>query len=143
MSQTPAPSTPNRAKRHSRVINSVCAMGAIAVIREGEGPEVLLVHGGASPAATWGSLRSLATRWALLLAHWRGYPPSPRATNGRQDFDVDAADLVALLDSRPHVVAHSHGVLGTLIAATRRPMNVRSLTLIEPPLYYLVPTDPD
>jgi pimeloyl-ACP methyl ester carboxylesterase len=31
--------------------------------------------------------------------------------------------------------------LGTLIAATRRPQQVRSLTLIEPPLYHLVPGD--
>jgi pimeloyl-ACP methyl ester carboxylesterase len=49
---------------------------------------------------------------------------------------------VALLDNRPHVVAHSYGVLGALIAATRRPAQVRSLTLIEPPLY-LVANDPE
>jgi pimeloyl-ACP methyl ester carboxylesterase len=58
--------------------------------------------------------------------------------DGRQDFERDAADIVALLGSRPHVVAHSYGVLGALIAAAERPWNVRSLTLIEPPLYYLV-----
>ena len=39
--------------------------------------------------------------------------------------------------------AHSYGVLGTLLAATRGPARVRSLTLIEPPLYYLVPSDPE
>ena len=33
--------------------------------------------------------------------------------------------------------------LGTLIAASRAPTRVRSLTLIEPPLFYLVPGDPD
>jgi len=63
--------------------------------------------------------------------------------DGRQDFDVDAADLAPLLDARPHVVAHSYGVLGAVIAATRRPAQVRSLTLIEPPLYYLSPGDPE
>jgi pimeloyl-ACP methyl ester carboxylesterase len=116
-------------------------MSEIAVIRQGKGPEVLLVHGGASSRTTWEALAPLRARWTLVFVHRRGYPPSPPAPEGRQDFDVDASDLISLLDARPHVVAHSYGVLGTLIAATRRPAGVRSLTLIEPPLYYLVPDD--
>jgi pimeloyl-ACP methyl ester carboxylesterase len=108
---------------------------SIAVIREGSGPEVLLVHGGASPATTWVGLEPLSGRWTLAFAHRRGYPPSPPPPGGRQDFDVDAADLVPLLDPCPHLVAHSYGALGALIAAARRPAQVRSLTLIEPPLY--------
>jgi pimeloyl-ACP methyl ester carboxylesterase len=118
-------------------------MGAISVRREGDGPEILLVHGGASPDATWGALAPLRARWTLAMVHRRGYPPSPPAVDGRQDFERDAADILALLGSHPHVVAHSYGVLGALIAASRRPSNVRSLTLIEPPLYYLVPGDPE
>ena len=110
----------------------------IAVVREGDGPDVLLVHGGASPSTTWGALRPLAARWTLVFAYRRGYPPSPE---GRGDFEVDAADLAPLLDGCPHVVAHSYGTVGTLIAAAARPANVRSLTLIEPPLFYLVPED--
>ena len=35
------------------------------------------------------------------------------------------------------------GVLGALIAATRRPALVRSLTLIEPPMYHLAAGDPE
>jgi len=116
-------------------------MGAIAVIREGEGPEVLLVHGGASPRTTWDALAPLKDRWTLTLAHRRGYPPSPPPRRGRQDFEVDADDLVSLLEAPVHVVAHSYGVLGTLIAAARVPGLVRSLTLIEPPLYFLTPGD--
>jgi pimeloyl-ACP methyl ester carboxylesterase len=118
------------------------AVSPIAVIREGNGPEVLLVHGGASPETTWSPLAPLSRRWTLAFAHRRGYPPSPPPPDGRQDFDVDAADLTPLLDSRPHVVAHSYGGLGALIAAARRPAQVRSLTLIEPALW-LVPDDPE
>ena len=118
-------------------------MSAIAVVREGDGPEVLLVHGGAGPNTTWGALAPLRARWTLAFVHRRGYPPSPAPADGRQDFEVDAADLASLLDGRPHVVAHSYGVLGALIAATRRPDRVGSLTLIEPPLYHLVPSDPE
>ena len=118
-------------------------MDAIVVTREGEGPEVLLVHGGASPATTWSGLAALKSRWTLASVYRRGFPPSPPPPDGRQDFDLDAADLVPLLDRRPHVVAHSYGALGALIAATREPAQVRSLTLIEPPLFYLVPDDPE
>jgi pimeloyl-ACP methyl ester carboxylesterase len=120
---------------------NVVAMDLLAVIREGEGPEVLLVHGGASPRTTWSALSPLGARWTLALVHRRGYPPSPSPAGGRQDFEVDATDLAALLESPVHIVAHSYGVLGTLIAAARVPACVRSLTLIEPPLYYLVPAD--
>jgi pimeloyl-ACP methyl ester carboxylesterase len=112
---------------------------ALSVRREGEGPEVLLVHGGASPATTWAGLESLGARWTLAYVHRRGYPPSPP---GRHDFDVDAEDILELLDARPHVVAHSYGSLGAVIAASRASQPVRSLTLIEPP-FYLEPDDPD
>jgi pimeloyl-ACP methyl ester carboxylesterase len=113
-------------------------MEQIAVTREGEGPEILLIHGGASAVATWGALEHLSTRWTLVLVHRRGYAPSPP---GRHDFDLDAADIAPLLVTRPHVVAHSYGVLGALIAAAAAPEQVRSLTLIEPPLFHLVPGD--
>jgi pimeloyl-ACP methyl ester carboxylesterase len=114
-------------------------MSAITVRREGRGPPVLLVHGGASPRTTWSSLRPLAKRWTLVIAYRRGYPPSPPA---RHDFDVDADDLAPLLRERPHVVAHSYGALGALLAAERSPTLVRSLVLIEPPLFLLAREDP-
>jgi pimeloyl-ACP methyl ester carboxylesterase len=115
----------------------------LSVTRAGSGPEVLLVHGGAGPEATWAGLEPLRARFTLASVYRRGYPPSPPPADGRQDFEVDAADLLALLASRPHVVAHSYGVLGTLIAAARSPHDVRSLTLIEPPLYHVADGDPD
>src|SRR5271170_2324027 len=115
-------------------------MTDITVIREGHGPELLLVHGGASPRATWRALMPLAERWTLVLPHRRGYPPSPP---GDHDFELDAVDLIPLLASRPHVLAHSYGVLGTLIAATQSPHRIRSLTLIEPPLFSIARGDPE
>jgi pimeloyl-ACP methyl ester carboxylesterase len=114
----------------------------LTVVREGEGPEVLLVHGGASPPATWAGLEPLTARWTLAYVYRRGYPPSPPERDGRHDFDVDADDIASLLSGRPHVVAHSYGTLGSAIAAARTPEQVRSLTLIEPP-FYLDRDDPD
>ena len=114
-------------------------MTGVAVRRVGEGPEVLLVHGGASPTTTWSGLEGLSARWTLAYVYRRGYPPSPP---GRHDFDVDADDILPMLDARPHVVAHSYGTLGAAIATARVPDQVRSLTLVEPP-FYLEPDDPD
>jgi pimeloyl-ACP methyl ester carboxylesterase len=124
-------------------IGTVAVMDAIAVTSEGQGPTILLVHGGASASTTWSGLEELAGRWTLRFVHRRGYVPSPSPPDGRQDFDTDATDLAPLLAGRPHLVAHSYGALGALVAAARAPELVRSLTVIEPPLYYLCPGDPE
>jgi pimeloyl-ACP methyl ester carboxylesterase len=117
-------------------------LSPLAVTREGAGPEVLLVHGGASARTTWGALAPLSARWTLAYVHRRGYPPSPPEPGGAHDFEIDARDLGELLAGRPHVVAHSYGSLGTLLAAERAPESVRSLTILEPPLAHLVSGDP-
>jgi pimeloyl-ACP methyl ester carboxylesterase len=117
-------------------------VSAVAVIREGTGPDVLLVHGGASPATTWSGLDRLSERWTLAFVYRRGFPPSPPPPGGRQDFDLDATDICRLLDNRPHLVGHSYGGVAAAIAATRKPARVRSLTLLEPALF-LPPNDPE
>jgi pimeloyl-ACP methyl ester carboxylesterase len=72
----------------------------------------------------------------------RGFAPSPPPRRGHSDFDEDAADIVSLIEHRPHVVAHSYGGVGAILAAARAPQRVRSLTLIEPPVH-LVEDDPE
>lgn len=103
---------------------------------------MLLVHGGASPATTWAGLKQLSERFTLAFVHRRGYPPSPPPPDGRQDFELDATDLLALLAGRPHLVGHSYGGVAAAIAAVRRPALVRSLTLLEPALF-LRTNDPE
>ena len=95
--------------------------GAISVIREGKGPEVLLVHGGASPTTTWSGLEQLSERWTLMFAYRRGFAPSPDPPGGRQDFELDATDICELLDNRPHLVGHSYGGVAATIAAIGSP----------------------
>jgi len=92
---------------------------------------------------TWAAQEPLAESWKLLLAYRRGFPPSP-ATE-RQDWEVDAGDLEELLArERAHAVGFSYGGLGLTVAAGRRPDRVRSLTLIEVPLFELADAeDPD
>jgi pimeloyl-ACP methyl ester carboxylesterase len=126
-------------------VKSACAgpFGApIAVTRKGSGPDVLLIHGGASPETTWSGLEGLTKRWKLMFAYRRGFAPSPQPPGGRQDFERDATDVAELLDGRPHLVGHSYGGVVAALAATRRPAQVRSLTLLEPALF-LPPDDPE
>jgi pimeloyl-ACP methyl ester carboxylesterase len=119
-------------------------MGATLAVRTvGSGPPLLLVHGGVGPTATWAAQEPLAARWQLSIPWRRGFGESPPTE--RQDFEDDAADLAALLvaGNRPHAVAFSYGGIGLLLAAGRAPGLVRSLTLIEPPLFDLAADHPD
>ena len=70
---------------------------------------------------------------------WRASRPPPPGE--RQDWALDADDVASQLQAPVHLAAHSYGVVGALIAAAQAPQHVRSLTLIEPPLFYLVPGD--
>jgi pimeloyl-ACP methyl ester carboxylesterase len=99
----------------------------------GSGPKVVLVHGGAGPRRTWELQQPLAGRWQLVIPSRRGFDASPPAE--RQDFDHDAADIEPLLVPSAHLVGFSYGGVGALIAAGRQPDRVRSLTVIEAPLF--------
>jgi pimeloyl-ACP methyl ester carboxylesterase len=112
----------------------------IAVERFGSGPAILLLHGGAGPELTWDRQMQLAERWSLIIPIRRGFPRSAPAP--RQDFEADAEDVSRLLTKRTHLVGFSYGGLGAALAAERSPELVRSLTLIETPLYLAAPDDP-
>ncbi|MEI8410685.1 MULTISPECIES: alpha/beta fold hydrolase [unclassified Kribbella] len=101
---------------------------------QGEGEPVLFIHG-----AIWADfLRPLAEQPALrgfqrIRYHRRGYGESGGPAGG---FDLQAADIVALLDhlevDRAHLVGHSEGAMIALVLATAYPDRVRSLALLEP-----------
>lgn len=112
------------------------------VRRSGEGEPLLLVHGGVNRDETWRPQQELAQRWRLLIPARRGFPPSPPAE--RQDFEVDARDLVELLAVEPaHAVGFSYGGVGLALAAAAAPSNVLSLTLIEPALFGVAQDRPE
>jgi pimeloyl-ACP methyl ester carboxylesterase len=109
------------------------------------GAPVLLVHGSVTNgAATWLQQRPLADRFRLVVLDRRGYYPNPEVE--REDFDVDAGDVVEVLRSGGaagmHLVGHSYGGVVSLLAAARRPSCVRSLTVIEPPALGVAAGDP-
>jgi pimeloyl-ACP methyl ester carboxylesterase len=112
----------------------------IAVERFGSGPAILFLHGGAGPELTWERQMELAERWSVIIPTRRGFPRSAPAP--RQDFEADAEDVARLLTKRTHLVGFSYGGLGVTLAAEQDPKMVRSLTLIETPLYMAAPRDP-
>ena len=96
---------------------------------------VVLVHGSlATGADEWQAQRPLAEEgFRLLVPDRRGYGRSPAAEG--EDFLRDADDILDILDlmgDGAHLVGHSYGGLGVLVAAGRRPDETLSLTLLEP-----------
>ncbi|KXP12679.1 alpha/beta hydrolase [Tsukamurella pseudospumae] len=105
--------------------------------RRRDAAPAIFVHGvftwGDDAAYGFAGQRPLADERPLLLMDRRGYGLSPDTE--RSDIDIDADDLVALLDARTtgaHLVGHSNGGLAAMLAAALRPDAVRSLALIQP-----------
>jgi pimeloyl-ACP methyl ester carboxylesterase len=105
----------------------------------GSGPRAVLLHGGAGPQRTWEMQSPLAQRRQLVIPSRRGFDDSP--PTDRQDFEHDAADLLPLLSPSAHLVGFSYGGVGALMAAAQRPDLVRSLTVIEAPLFSIARGD--
>jgi pimeloyl-ACP methyl ester carboxylesterase len=118
-----APVTPQRTS----------SVGSVHVEEWGTGERVVLVHGSlATGAEEWEAQRPLLDEgFRLVVFDRRGYGQSPFATG--EDFLVDADDIVDLMGDGAHLVGHSYGGLGAMIAATRRQDATKSLTLLEAP----------
>ncbi|QWF84928.1 alpha/beta fold hydrolase [Amycolatopsis sp. CA-230715] len=113
----------------------------------GAGPPVLFVHNiftwGTDEAYGFAAQRPLADRCRLLVMDRRGYGASP--DTDRSDFDVDAADIIGVLEAQAggaHLVGHGNGGLAALLAAAQRPELVRSLALIQPAAFDVAKTHP-
>jgi pimeloyl-ACP methyl ester carboxylesterase len=111
-------------------------------VRGDHGPVVALVHGIGMPARmAFARQKPLADRYRLWLIDRRGYGESP-PVRGREDWEVDAADLLAVLPSGTHLVGLSYGSVGAIVAAATEPRRFASLTLVECPVFSLAPGDP-
>lgn len=110
----------------------------------GQGERILLIHGSNvdNPEMLWLHQQELASRYQLLLPDRRGYGLSPQSTDS-QGFEQNIADIISLLGDGAHVVGHSYGGLLTMVAASRVPQLVKSLTVIEPPAFGLTINQPE
>jgi pimeloyl-ACP methyl ester carboxylesterase len=104
--------------------------GGVAVDEIGSGPPIVFVHGNfVGGAAAWSAQFPLAARWRLIMPYRPGHGASPPGP--REDFEIDASLIADLLGDGAHLVGHSYGAVGALLAAARRPEAVWSLTTIE------------
>lgn len=108
----------------------------------GEGVPALFVHGSlAAGEENWEAQRPLAEAgFRLVVPDRRGYTDGSEA--GSEDFLRDADDIAELLGDGAHLVGHSYGGVGALLAAAKRPDAVLSLAVVEPPAFGLCPEDP-
>ena len=98
----------------------------------GAGAPVILVHGSlATSTDEWQAQKPLAQQgFRLLVVDRRGYANSPAAEG--EDFLRDGEDIARLMGDGAHLVGHSYGGLGAMVAASRRPEATLSLALLEP-----------
>jgi pimeloyl-ACP methyl ester carboxylesterase len=108
----------------------------------GDGAPVVLVHGSlAIGSSEWEAQRALTGEgFRLVVPDRRGYGRSPAAPG--EDYLADADDIVELMGDGAHLVGHSYGGLGVMLAAARRPEATRSMALLEPAAATIVPDDP-
>jgi pimeloyl-ACP methyl ester carboxylesterase len=115
---------------------------ALDVVRLGDGPPVVLVHGSIVGAQrTWRHQLELAERWSLRLPNRPGFAGSPPLARG--DFEAEAPLIAEVLGDGAHLVGHSYGAVIALLAAAVRPGAVRSLTVSEPGCLGVAAGDPE
>ena len=101
---------------------------------------LVLVHGSVTNAdLSWGRQRVLVDRFELVLPNRPGFPPGPRVE--RVDFERDAEWLGTVVRPGDHLVGHSYGGVGALLAAPA--LELGSLTVIEPPAFGVARGDTD
>ncbi|MBW1598281.1 alpha/beta fold hydrolase [Streptomyces sp. JJ38] len=109
----------------------------VTALDDGEGPPVLLVHGGGESATAWDAvLPSLTDAFRVVRVVRRIYVPGA-AVAPTHSMSVEAADVLAvagLLDRPVLLVGHSSGAVAALEAAVRAPGRLAGLVLYEPPL---------
>ena len=105
----------------------------------GSGPRLVLVHGSVAPGwMTWNAQRPLADQFTLVVVVRSGYPPNPPLE--RIDFEVQAEELLDVVEPGDHLIAHSYGAVVTLLAAPRLPLT--SLVVVEPPAFGIAADNP-
>ncbi len=113
----------------------------------GEGPSVVLLHGGfVGRRAFWRQRSVLAERFRLLLISSRGHDGTDGAlpvTFGFASSEVE--DVCAILNAegvdRTHLIGHSTGGATAFAFARRYPERVERMALIEPTLLALLPPE--
>ena len=104
----------------------------------GSGPAAVFVHG----SFGWGldtfpAQRELADIAEIVLVDRHGFGSTPDQGHAVLGWPLDAPAVVDVIQARSgaHLVGQSYGAVVSLLAASRRPDLIRSLVVIEPPLF--------
>lgn len=117
--------------------------GLRVVVREpsedgpGNGRLLVLVHGAMDRASSFTRLMAKLRDWTVVAYDRRGYGRSSHL-GPPEDFDVQVADLVEVLDGR-RAVAFGHSIGGDVVLTTicRHPGLITSAVVWEPPQPWL------
>ena len=116
----------------------------ISYDRSGDGPPLVLVHGGFSDHNTnWAYVKSLLEKCFTVYAVARRGRGETAATDG-DSLEAEAADVAAVVQAAGdtvYLLGHSYGALCALGAAALVPERVAKLVLYEPPWPHIVGAD--
>jgi pimeloyl-ACP methyl ester carboxylesterase len=112
-----------------------------AMLSEGEGPLVLLLHGFPDTAHTWDSVRpALAgADFRAVSPFMRGYAPTSIPADGKYDLETLGRDVLGLIEAlapdekQAIVVGHDWGAGAALAAASLDPSRVKQLITVAVP----------
>lgn len=117
----------------------------LAYVEEGAGEPVVLVHGSlVDYRYTLPLMRELARGHRVINYSRRCHAPNPCPPGAAYSHRLHAEDLAALIRELKigpaHIVGHSYGGAVAVYMAQQHPELVRSLVLVEPGLYGIMPT---
>jgi pimeloyl-ACP methyl ester carboxylesterase len=127
----------------TRRVDTTSADGtALVAVDQGQGPPILIVHGGSSQASSWSRVAAaLAARFRVLSLERRLYgisgPSRSPHSMAREAEDVRA--VAALAGAPVLLVGHSSGAVVALEAALASPEAFTRLVLYEPPVAVTTP----
>jgi pimeloyl-ACP methyl ester carboxylesterase len=118
------------------------------VSQQGEGPDIVLVHGFPDTPHSYGALQDELVKagWRVTVPWLRGYHPATIVPGRPYDFETIGRDGLALLDAigaqQAVFVGHDWGALMSFVVATLAPERVRTLVTIAIPHPSLLPRSP-
>jgi pimeloyl-ACP methyl ester carboxylesterase len=118
------------------------------VSQQGEGPDIVLVHGFPDTPHSYQALQDALVKagWRVTVPWLRGYDPATIVPGRPYDFETIGRDGLALLDAigaqQAVFVGHDWGALMSFVVATLAPERVRALVTIAIPHPSLLPRSP-
>jgi pimeloyl-ACP methyl ester carboxylesterase len=128
--------------------NEVAVNGVrLSYVEQGSGEPIVFIHGAFSDLRVWEPIREeIAKRYRFIAYTQRYFGTDTWADDGK-NFNVpthadDLARFITSLNTGPvHLVSRSYGGGVAAIAALKNPSLVRTLTVHEPALLSVLPTD--